>query len=53
MNLHEAAKQLREAAIRADDSAHTLREIAFRRWCEETVFPQAVNRWIEQIGRRG
>lgn len=48
----EAARNLRRAAIASDDAGHDLREIAFRRWCAETVFPEAVNRWIAEIGRR-
>lgn len=27
-----------------------VREEGFAFWCEQTVFPQAVNRWIEQVG---
>lgn len=44
------AQQLRQAAIEADDAGHELRELAFHLWAAETVFPQAVNRWIAAVG---
>ena len=47
--LCEAARNLRHAAIASDNTGHTLREIAFRQWCDETVFPEAVNRRIAEI----
>ena len=52
MNRDRLSRSLREAAIAADNAGHTLREIAFRRWCDETVFPEAVNRRIAEIGGR-
>lgn len=51
-NLPDAARNLRRAAIASDDAGHELREIAFCRWCDETVFPEAVNRWIAEVGAR-
>ena len=47
-----AAKQLRAQAIANDDAGHDLREHAFACWRSKTVFPQAVNRWISEIGGR-
>lgn len=43
------AKQLREAALQADDAGHDLCELAFRRWSQETVFPSAVDRWLAAV----
>ena len=48
----DAARQLRQAAIASDNAGHTLREIAFSRWQQESVFPEAVNRWIAEVGAR-
>lgn len=47
----QLAADLRHAALKADDAGHDLREFAFLRWTIETVFPQAVNRWIEEACR--
>ena len=48
----KAEQTARDAANKRDDEGHTLREIAFRNWCRDTVFPHAVNRWIHDIGAR-
>lgn len=49
MNLHPLnviAQQLRAAALAADDATHDLRELCFRRWSQETVYPAAIDRWL-------
>lgn len=51
-DLREAARKLRIAAIEHDNAGHALREAAFEKWCADTVFPAAVNRWIREIGER-
>jgi hypothetical protein len=50
--LREIGLGLRTVSVRTlveQDEAvmHPLRERAFEQWRRETVFPQAVNRWIE------
>lgn len=42
----------RKDAIRMDNAGWFCRELAFNRWCRETVFPAAVLRHIEAIGRQ-
>lgn len=43
---------IRRQHAQRDDAGHFLREVAFDLWCQNTVFPQAVNRLIAQIGER-
>lgn len=42
--------RLRRMAIEADNQGHDLREWAFDTWRQGTVLPEAVNRWIREIG---
>lgn len=51
-DLKQAAADLRTAALQHDDDGHDLRELAFWIWCEGTVYPAAVDRWISEIGGR-
>lgn len=46
------ALEARKEAIRRDDAAWWLRELAVANWCAETVFPQAIERWVREIGER-
>jgi hypothetical protein len=46
------SQALRMYALARDDHGHYMRELAFCNWTRETVFPQAVVRWIEAIGLR-
>jgi hypothetical protein len=43
---------MRAYLIRRDAQGHPLREFAFNAWRQETVWPQAVNRWLAEIGAR-
>lgn len=42
----------RALALKHDAAGHPLREWAFAKWCRDTVYPDAVNRWIREIGER-
>lgn len=43
---------MRLYAIARDNHGHFMRELAFCNWRNETVFCQAVIRWLEAIGQR-
>lgn len=47
-NLDQAAKAMRNLALSCDAEAEALLERGFEQWRDETVFPQAVNRWITE-----
>ena len=49
-DLSEAAARMRALARQFDANAEALYEVAFARWCNDTVFPEAVNRLIREIG---
>lgn len=42
----------REKLLRADDSGHWLRDYALARWAASSVFPQAIERWVREIGEK-
>jgi uncharacterized protein with HEPN domain len=48
--LRMQAAQLREVTLQCDDALHYARERRFEQWRQDTVYPQAVNRWVAAIG---
>lgn len=42
----------RDALVQADDDGHYLREFALAKWARRTVFPQAIERWVREIGEK-
>jgi len=50
MSLHAAAQRMRALAIAFDNEAAALLEAGFEHWRAETVFPDAVNRRIAELG---
>lgn len=50
MTLHEAAQRMRALALAFDNEAAALLEAGFDQWRRETVFPEAVNRHIAELG---
>jgi hypothetical protein len=51
--LRMKAAQLREVTLQCDDALHCARERRFEHWRQDTVYPQAVNRWVAAIGECG
>lgn len=51
-DLTEAAAVVRRILIESDHNGHAAREFAFQAWRPTTLFPQAVNRWVAEIGQR-
>lgn len=45
-DLDQAAKAMRNLALSFDAEAEALLERGFEQWKADTVFPQAINRWI-------
>lgn len=50
MNLRDAAQRMRALALAFDNEAAELLEAGFEQWRRETVFPEAVNRRIADLG---
>ncbi len=40
---------MRAKALASDDAGHDLRELAFKNWRAETVFPAAVDSWLRAV----
>lgn len=45
-----ASQAIRRHCIQSDDNGHAAREFAFNAWLPTTLYPQAVIRWIKEIG---
>ncbi len=48
--LDEAIARLRKWCIEADNLTADMQEAAFNQWREGTLFPDAVNRLVAEIG---
>lgn len=48
--LSEAARVVREACLAFDALAEATEELDFALWSIDTVWPQAVDRWIADLG---
>lgn len=51
-DLREADARMRALDRQFDTLTEVLRERGFQDWCRDTYMPQAVNRWVAQIGAR-
>jgi hypothetical protein len=49
---YATAKAMRAYVLMRDAEGHAAREIAFENFKRESLFPQAVIRWIREIGER-
>lgn len=49
-SLRDAARRVRALALAYDVGAAAILERGFQQWQADTLMPQAVNRWIAEIG---
>ncbi len=47
-NLDKAIETVRKLAIEFDEGAQTIQEGLFQQWQVDTVYPEAVNLWIQE-----
>lgn len=42
----------RQAKLLADEEKDVWRELKVARWAADTAFPQAISRWVQEIGEK-